>query len=286
VKSNWDIEAVKIKLKELYQQVISNKALLPAAPTVGVQILQALQAPNCNVKMFAKIIGNDVGLTAFILKTARSLRFLTRTQPKDLEAAIVRMGMKETYYLSLSFLSRSVVSSSNVQVASLLKETQLFSTKLSVISCFLAEKTRRIPGNEAMLGGLFQDIGVPAILVTLEKHQFILDDEQKVKVCVDRLAPYVGSFILKQWQLDELLEVPENRKKWDLDREEAGLAELILVARFHAMLGTKEFKECPPLSAMPAFNKFNFGDIGPDNTLQLLKDSKDELEDIQRLLTP
>jgi len=277
---------VKIKLKEIYQEVIQNKGLLPASPTVGMQILQALKTPNCNVKMFAKIIGNDAGLTAFILKTSRSLRFLSRTSPKDLEAAIVRMGMKETYYLSLAFLSRSVVSSSNLQIRKLLQESQLFSTKLAVISCFLAEKTRRLPANQAMLGGLFQDIGVPAILVTLEKYDAILDDEHKIKICVDRLAPHVGSFILKQWQLDELLEIPESRKQWGLDRDEAGLAELILVARFHAMLGTKEFNECPPLSEMPAFSKFNFGEVGPDNTLQLLKESKEELDDIQRLLAP
>ena len=274
------------EFEHIYQQVLANKALLPAAPNVGMQILGALNNPNCNVKLFAKIIGNDVGLTAFILKTARSLRFLTRTPPKDLESAIVRMGMKETYYLALAFLSRSVVSSTNLKIRGLLKEAQQFSTKLAVISCFLAEKTRRLPANQAMLGGLFQDIGVPAILVTLEKHKDVLDDEHKRRRCIDFLAPKIGGIILKQWGLDELLEIPLNRKNWQLDREEAGLSELILIARLHAMIGTKEFKECPSLSKLPAFNKFNFGELGPDNTLQLLKESKEELDSIQSLLTP
>ncbi|PCI20630.1 MAG: metal-dependent hydrolase [Piscirickettsiaceae bacterium] len=251
-----------------------------------MQILKALNNPNCNVKLFSKIIGNDVGLTAFILKTARSLRFLTRTPPKDLESAIVRMGMKETYYLSLAFLSRSVVSSTNLKIRELLKETQQFSTKLAVISCFLAEKTRRLPANQAMLGGLFQDIGVPAILVTLEKHLDVLGDPQQRIACIDYLAPKVGEHILRQWGLDELLDVPRNRKNWALDEEQAGLPELILVARIHAMIGTKEFKACPPLFKMPAFHKFNLGELGPDNTLELLKESKEELDDIQRLLTP
>jgi len=83
-------------------------------PDVGLKILSALNDPKGNTKMFAKVIENDMGLAGFILKTSRSLRFLTRIPPKNVERAV--LGMRETYHLSLAFLSRTAFQSSNPAV--------------------------------------------------------------------------------------------------------------------------------------------------------------------------
>ena len=270
--------------EEIYQRICTDKSLLPAAPDIGMKILSALNKPNCDIKLVAKIIENDVGLTAFIMKTARSIRYLTSNPPKDLESAVVRMGMRETYHLSIAFLSRAVFNSSNRDVRKYLTEAQKFSTKLAVISYFLAGNVSRIPPSQALLAGLFQDIGVPAVLAALEKHPEILTDEKYRSNCVDSLAIKVGVLILQQWGFEELCGVVESRKDWMIENEQAGLPELVLIARVHAMLGTKEFRECPPLHKIPAFHKYSFGELGPDNTLQLLKESQQEIAEIEGLL--
>jgi len=155
---------------------------------------------------------------------------------------------------------------------------------MAVMACFLAEKVPNVTPSDAMLGGLFQDIGVPAILGALDKYPAILKDDKLRKNCVDYLAPKVGAMIMKAWGFDDKVDLVLNRKNWQLDNEQAGLAELMLIARVHATIGTPDFKDCPPLFKIPAFHKLNLGELGPDNTLQVLVDSKQELDEMQGLL--
>jgi HD-like signal output (HDOD) protein len=156
---------------------------------------------------------------------------------------------------------------------------------MGVIAFFLASKVRRIEASKALLGGLFQDIGVPAILVAMNKYPAVFDTEHKKANCLDELAPKIGALILKQWGFDEaLIETVKSRKDWLMNNEEAGLPELILVARLHALIGSTEFKECPPFDEIPAFSKLDLGELGPDGTLQVLSDSQQEINDIQHSL--
>ncbi|KXJ46396.1 MAG: metal-dependent hydrolase [Cycloclasticus sp. Phe_18] len=269
---------------EIFQKICRNKSLLPAIPDTGLKILSALNHPSGNAKMFAKIIESDMGLSGFILKTSRSLRYLTRVPPKGVEQAVARMGLRETYHLSLTFLSRSVFRSSSKLIEGYIKEAYKLSTKVAVISYFLAEKTNGVAPSDAMLAGLFQDIGVPSILATLEAYPNILQNDQNRKECVDMLSPKVGAMIMKQWGFDVMVDVVKNRKNWLLDNKQTGLAELVLIARVHAAIGTPEFRECPPLFKIPAFHKLNLGELGPDNTLKTLSESKEELAEMERLL--
>lgn len=269
---------------EIFQKICRNKSLLPAIPDAGLKILSALNHPSGNAKMFAKIIESDMGLSGFILKTSRSLRYLTRVPPKGVEQAVARMGLRETYHLSLTFLSRSAFRSSSKQIERYIKEAYKLSTKVAVISYFLAEKTNGVAPSDAMLAGLFQDIGVPSILATLEAYPDILQNDQMRKECVDTLSPKVGAMIMKQWGFDEMVDVVNSRKNWLLDNKQTGLAEIVLIARVHAAIGTPEFRECPPLFKIPAFHKLNLGELGPDNTLKTLSESKEELAEMERLL--
>ena len=270
--------------EEIYQKISNNNLLLPAMPEVGIKILSALNHPKGNAKMFAKIIENDMALSGFIIKTSRSLRFMTRMPAKNVERAVALIGKRETYHLSLAFLSRAVFHSPNPAIKKYIKEAYRFSTKMAVMAYFLADKVPEINPGDAMLAGLFQDIGVPAILGALEAYPVILQDDKARNGCIDYLAPRVGEVIMKKWGFNDQLSVVRNRKNWVLNNEQAGLPELILIARVHATIGTAEFKTCPPLFKIPAFHQFNLGELGPDNTLQLLIDSKQELAEMQSLL--
>ncbi len=269
---------------EVFEKILANKSLLPVIPDAGLKILSALNHPKGNAKMFAKVIESDMSLSGFILKTSRSLRYLTRVPPKRVEQAVARMGLRETYHLSLSFLSKSIFHSSNKQIEGYIKKAYRFSTKVAVISYFLAGKTQNLAPGDAMLAGLFQDIGVPSILATLDEYPNILQNDLNRTKCIDVLAPRVGALIIKKWGLDEMLGVVESRKNWWLDKERLGLAELVLIARVHATIGTPEFRACPTLLEIPAFQKLQLGELGPDNTLQILSESKNELAEIERLL--
>jgi hypothetical protein len=58
-----------------------------------------------------------------------------------------------------------------------------------------------------------------------------------------------------------------------------------LVARLRAAIGTPEFHDCPPLTALPAFSKLALGELTPRNSsLRMVEESREELDEIERLL--
>lgn len=272
--------------ESIFQQIANDKALFPNVPETALRILNAMEDPNCNNEKIAKIIQLDAGLSAFVIKSATSLRFHTRIPPKDLNSAIRTMGMRESYHLSLAFLSRSAFHTSDKQLKSHLKHAYLQSTKTAIVAFFLASQVKGFEPGQAMLAGLMQDIGVPAILAAMAKQGNFIQDEAARRQLIDQLAPRVGVFILKSLKFDQaILNVVQERNHWMREHEhEADLVDLILIARLHALIGQPAFRECPPMGILPAFQKLELGEIGPDQALMLVKNSREELQSIGQLL--
>ena len=76
-----------------------------------------------------------------------------------------------------------------------------------------------------------------------------------------------------------------SRKDWYRDKETADLADLVLIARLHAAIGTPDFGNCPPLIKLPALAKLDLGELTPDNSLQMVTESHDQIEEIRSLLS-
>ena len=77
-----------------------------------------------------------------------------------------------------------------------------------------------------------------------------------------------------------------SRKDWMRDpREKADLSDIILIARIHSMLGTPEFRDCPAITDIPAFHKLPFGKLTPNKSLLILEDAKEEIVELNRLLS-
>ncbi len=270
---------------EIYARIAADTSLFPCVPEKAIKLKEKLQDPNCDVALATQVIKTDPGLAAFLLRTASSVSYLTRVPPQDLESAVRRIGLTDTYNFALTYIARSLFSAPLRRVNTLLRDVYSNATKIAVIGSFLAPYTPAFNAGKAMLAGLLQDIGVPAILSCLAENKALFQDPEKREGAIDELAPLVGVLILKEWGFDEeLLEVARSRKDWLRDKQEQpDLADLILIARLHALIGTPAFRDCPPLTDMPAYHKLSLGELSPDNSLQLLEDSRQELREIQRL---
>lgn len=271
---------------EIYSSLASNKSLFPSLPEITIRLRATLNDPRCDIASAAKLLKTDPGLSAFILRMANSVRYMTRVPPKDIESALRRIGLEVTSRLATTFAVRSSFDASDPVLRRLLMEVYRNATKVSVISYFLAERFSGFDPSKAMLAGLLQDIALPPILLSLSKRTDIFDDPEKRIKAVDELAPLVGVLILKQWGFDnDLVEVVRSRKQWQRDaRESADLSDIVMVARLHSLIGTQEFKGCPSFDDVPAFHKLPFGELTPQHSLKMLDDSKDELSDLARML--
>ena len=270
---------------EIYARIAADTSLFPCVPDKALKLKEKLRDPNCDVALATQVIKTDPGLAAFLLRTASSVSYLTRVPPQDLESAVRRIGLTDVYNFALTYIARSLFSAPSRRLNIILRGVYSQATKIAVIGHFLSRHTSSYSAGKVMLAGLLQDIGVPVILSRLLEKKDLFEDAQKRENAIDELAPLVGVLILQEWGFDdELVEVARSRKDWYRDKQDkADLADLILIARLHALIGTPAFRDCPALTDMPAYHKLSLGELSPDNSLQLLEDSRQELLELERL---
>lgn len=271
---------------DIYSRLASDQSVFPSIPERALRLRESLSDPSCNIAKAARLIQTDPGLAAFILRAASSVRFLTRIPPKNLEAAVRRIGLYGTVHLATTFSVRSAFDSPSRKLRMLLMGAFRSASRVAVISYFLADRVTGIDPGKAMLAGLLQDVAQPPILRALEGRPEIFEDPLRRNDAIDQLCPLVGVMILKGWGFDaELIEAVRSRKQWFRDPgPQPDLADVVLVARLHSLIGTPDFKDCPPLTEMPAFHKLALGELTPEQSLRILEDSRDELVELERLL--
>lgn len=272
---------------EIYASLVSNQSLFPSLPEITIRLRSTLNDPNCDIASAAKLLKTDPGLSAFILRVANSVRYMSRVPPKNIESALRRIGLETTSRLATTFAVRSSFSTSNPVLKKLFIKSYRHATKISVISYYLAHQFSGFDASKALLAGLLQDIALPPIMLRLSKRPEVLRNHFNRTMVVDELAPLVGVLILNNWGFDEdLVEVVRSRKQWHRDPgEKADLSDIVLIARLHSQIGTPEFKDSPSFDEVPAFHKLPFGELTPSHSIKMLEDAKDELADLTRLLS-
>ncbi|MBV1888927.1 MAG: HDOD domain-containing protein [Proteobacteria bacterium] len=202
-------------------------------------------------------------------------------------AALKRIGLYTTSQLVTTFAIRSTFNVPSGPFKEVLLKSYQKSTNVAVLSYCLAGKVLKLDPGKAMLAGLMQDIAIPPILSCLSERPNIFNDPETRNKAVDHLAPLVGVLILKKWGFNkEMIEVVRSRGDWMRDpHKKADLSDIILIARIHSMLGTPEFRDCPAITDIPAFHKLPFGKLTPNQSLLILEDAKEEIVELNRLLS-
>jgi HD-like signal output (HDOD) protein len=103
------------------------------------------------------------------------------------------------------------------------------------------------------------------------------------------LSEYTGkisAMVLNAWEFDQaMVVVALDLENWWRDRgPKPELADLVLVARYHSYIGEPHFKKLPPLSQLPAFQKLNLGELGPEEGLIFIKEAKARLGTLRQAL--
>lgn len=55
----------------------------------------------------------------------------------------------------------------------------------------------------------------------------------------------------------------------------------MLIAQYHALIGTPEVKQLPPVQSLPAFAKLGMGELGMDQIVEFLNQSRAEIAAIE-----
>ena len=140
--------------------------------------------------------------------------------------------------------------------------------------------------DKALLAGLVHNIGAIPILRYAADFPELKKNRVLINELIERLAQQLGSLVLKQWSFDsELVDVPRQINNHDYAADqEIDYVDLVIVANMHSQFG-KEDEDKPVLQDVASFRKLPLFQIGPDASIELLYEAREEINTMMMLMS-
>ncbi len=267
----------------LYQDLLMDKLTLPSLPDVARRIQQAYHQEDTDADRLAHILMTDPAISAKLIKVANSPVYSGMANTETLQQAIVRLGMDTTYELVMAYAVNELFQAKTKRIEQQMRELWAHSRKVAAISRVLAANSGLFEPEHAMLAGLVHDVGVIVILQYFQDYCDPATPQQEMDETLKQLRPQVSSQLLRQWNFTEdMIVVAEESEQWFRNpKKEVDLCDLVLLAQYHALMGTPAIQDLPPITTLPAMGKFN---MGPQESIELIKQSQKEIREIESLL--
>ena len=242
--------------QELIKAIDNDELVLPTLPEVALRVREAAEDPNISIPNLSKVIGNDVALSARIIKVVNSPLLRTSREITDLQMAISRLGINYTCNLATGLAMEQMFQATSDVVDRKMREVWNKSTEIAGICHVLCKHYTRLLPDQATLAGLVHMIGVLPILTYAEEHGELLRDSISLNHIIERIHPIIGEKILRAWDFPEpIAMVPNNYLDFSRDSAKADYVDIVQVATLQSYLGSTHPYTQLDWSTIPAFGK-------------------------------
>lgn len=259
---------------------------LPSLPAVALDAMRIVDSEDCDANTLARVLVNDPPIAAKLIKAANSPVFYGRDSIGNCHRAVVRLGLRTTRQLVVSFAMRDLFNCPVPEIQLELEQLWSHSAEVAAIAFTLADRIKGFNRDDAQLAGLLHDIGVLSVLSSASGEIDDTLDIQSLRESAHNARAEIGAEILEAWNFpsEQTLAVRDAEQWWRDDNEQAELADLIMVSQLLSFIGKPGFLDVPPLTCLPAFRKL-FPDHGsPELVMELLQDAKEQAQQIKALL--
>lgn len=191
-------------------ETIKKSAAVPSMPQVVLRFLEIMQDPDFNYADLVKVLSADAGTVSELLRLANSAMFGVRNKVASTKQALTLLGPKRTRSL---LLGRYLVDSMSSKRVAGLDMSYFWRRSLtsSLVATHFAEKVARAQRDEAFIGALLADIGIPilaeamperyaSIAAQLAPHCPPITAEQELEA-VEVTHAQVSAMVLAHWTL-------------------------------------------------------------------------------------
>ncbi len=230
------------------EALIGNIDHLPTPPVVFSQINRVLANPNASVYDVAKIIAEDAGMSARVLRMANSAYYGLPQPVASVRQAVVILGLEAVRSLVLSAAVLETFSGyqENPEFQDMFWRHSLATASAARV-LFGGQRSDRIirGGEEGFCAGLLHDIGklvmvchMPKLHAGTNAHKFykVIEDRWVEDDVVGATHAAIGGYLARRWKLPDILGVAITHHH-DLDvehPEHMHLAKVIHVADYLA----------------------------------------------------
>lgn len=264
--------------KRFYPRFIQGELKIPSFPDIALKLRKAIQQ-DCGIADIVKIVNMDPVISAKLIQVVNSPIYRSLNPISNCLDAINRLGLTTTRNLVTSFSMNNLINSENSLTKQLIQHNWLQSIRVSSISYTLAQLTRKVDPDEALLAGLLHNIGALPILTFADSLPKGSYQQADLELCIHEIHGQIGSVILDKWEFpDDLKQIPLLSTDWFTNTTgDLGLTDIVVLAKYHNFLASQGNTELPLLVTLPAFQKLENQPLTPEMSLQILHDAKQQI---------
>jgi HD-like signal output (HDOD) protein len=274
-------------LQLCYQEVREKTLVLPTLPDISLKIRKAINDDRANNSKIARVVQVDPAITARLIHIANSPIYHGRKKIESCPEALTRLGLRAAQHLITTFSLKAVFNGKTPQIRKRMQELWAHSSYVAAICAVLAHKTRGFDPDRAMLAALVHDIGTVPVLTFADRHPELIADLRHLDQAIQTLRAPVGAMILRKWNFPEDFEdVTVHAENWFRDHPGApDYTDLVILAQLHSFVGTLQIHKYPRMDEIPAYRKIMEGQAATDLSKDVLGLAKEEILQIQQMLT-
>lgn len=274
-------------LLECYRDMQAGKLKLPTIPEISIKIRRTINSAKANNNKIAKVVQMDPAITARLIQVSNSPLYRGYKKIESCPESLTRLGLRAAQDLITSFSLRSVFKAKSSYIRQRMNELWNHSSYVASICAVLAHKTPGFDPDRAMLAGLIHDIGVVPILTYADRHPELGLDANDLKQTIQKLRGEIGAMIIREWDFPtDFEDVVLNAENWYRDtKPEPDYTDLVIISQLHSFVGRVSIHKYPRMDKLPAYRKIVSGDLDADLSINILDIAKDDIGQIQQMLT-
>jgi len=266
-------------LHTFVQHFVDDDLEVPSLPSIAIKLRTAMQN-EIGIEEAVKIIQLDPVISAKLIEVANCPLYVCLHPAKSCFEAVQRIGLNATRNLVISLSIKNIFSSKSPLIKKQLDHQWKKSIYLSSLCFILASADKQIIPEEALLAGLVADIGTIPFLNFVAKLPADYYNEEEINQAIPVVKGVVGSTILENWGFaEEFIKIPLTSEDWHYHGEEnITYSDIVILSRLHSKIGQKS-SNLPAITSIPAASKLKSITLSPENSLSILHDAKDKINE-------
>lgn len=179
---------------------------IPACPAVVAEVMREAQKDDPDMRVLARVIAADVGMSAMAIKLANSALFRAASPAKSVSQAVNRLGISNVLSVVIAVALRST---SAALPPALMDPFWSRAATLALATAVIARGQVGISAESAYTFALFHDAAIPVMMTHYPEYVSVYTAAQMAGRCLvtDELAhfpcshPTVGWLLARNWGL-------------------------------------------------------------------------------------
>lgn len=219
----------------LYSSFLKGNAKVPQMPETSLRLRKLLESEHASLEQVTRLLHSNPPLAAYLLQFASSPMLRNVRQGVNLQEIVSRIGMQRVNNLVLTFAVEHLFTSQDPALQKVFRARWNAALLCGAYCACLAQQYTRLQMEDAMLGGLLQDIGSLPLLDELERWPDVPREPIELQQLCEQLSADIGVIVLTAWRLPTMLiDCARYRASWD--REHVGPTDLVDVLQVARLL--------------------------------------------------